>query len=596
MKSPSTKPHNDSKSTLAAPDYDPSEAGRKEKKKKKGSTDFQHLKKELGSIEGVEQPQTPTDFLIEYLTPTMVFFMIVSLIWFLLDVRYILLNFPGNSHKFMAFLLVMGIVAMNRNLAQSHVHDRLTGFLLIYLVGFTVIYTFFMTVFETSLDEGYFAGLWKPLGFNFFVVVLVWWISNRLTRECCIDENYRAGDIGILTGTMRDFSESIRPAFKKPSLKGMSKRVFAREFEEPPTLLENELAAFEPTDLETLAKGGTVEVKVPSFAERLSSRHPGISVFYFFIPAVVIFTTGLPIIRYGGTGFELRSHLYVGLFTFAALSLLMLTSLAGLRAYFRQRRVQLPEMIGVYWVGLGLFMTAIVMLAALNVPKPALPNVAEMENLEPLNYFEMTYIHTRSQDDRDQIAKSLNQNGYVKNLSIVVIIGCVSFAAYGAVRSVLMLIGLVGRNRYRFPRWIVRFFEKLDQALQGLTQLPFIPKSTLLRIKIDPANSRSYRFQNPLRDGGDAAPIDTADYIAYSYDALCALAYDMGVPRKIDQTPFEFLEEFPKEMKPIREEAKELTTLYVKSAYSNFQLDDKVRDRVRKFWHAFESLRKAYTK
>ena len=72
---------------------------------------------------------------------------------------------------------------------------------------------------------------------------------------------------------------------------------------------------------------------------------------------------------------------------------------------------------------------------------------------------------------------------------------------------------------------------------------------------------------------------------------MCALAYDYGVPRKPGQTPYEFIATFPKELNSIREEAYELTDLYVVSAYSTLQIDDKIRDRLRKFWITFDKLR-----
>ena len=63
------------------------------------------------------------------------------------------------------------------------------------------------------------------------------------------------------------------------------------------------------------------------------------------------------------------------------------------------------------------------------------------------------------------------------------------------------------------------------------------------------------------------------------------------MPRKPGQTPYEFVESFPKELNTIREEALELTDLYVVSAYSTTQIDDRIRDRLRKFWLTFDQVR-----
>jgi hypothetical protein len=598
MKPSPKKTATELQSTLVAPDYDPGDVSKKEKEKKKGSTDFQHLKKELGQKLRREQPLTPTDLLIDVLTPIMVYFMVVTVVFFILDVRFVLDDFQGISHKPMSAFLILGIVALNRFVAREGAHERDTAKSIMQLTGITVFYTFVVTALDASLNKGYYIGFWMPFIFNLLVVAIVWWVANRLTHECCVDENYKAGDIGILAGTMENFKQSIQPVLKKPSLSGLSEKLFSKHREESPVLLDNEVEAVEPTDLESLKSEPATEVNTYSFAERLNKRHAGVSIFYFAIPVMIIFAVGLPIIRHGGRAYEITGHIYVALFTMAALTLLMLTSLAGLRAYFRQRKVPLPEMIGVYWVALGGFMILIVMLAALNLPTPEMPEFADLGELEERDEFwraQLEYLRSESDRRGSETARVINQSAYIKYLSLAVMVVCILFAMYASVRLVLIFVGMVGRNRQYYPQWIVRFFDRLDQALQGISDLPSLPKRTLLRIKINPSESYSYKFRNPMKGDSGGGREETEANIAYAYDALCALAYDMGVPRGEHQTPFEFLKKFPIEMKPIFEEAEELTRLYVKSAYSDFELDKKVLDRVRKFWMAFESLRNQYT-
>lgn len=595
MKSPPSKSDTELQSTLTAPDYEASEASENEKEKKKGSTDFHYLKKELGEKDRPEQPLSPTDLLIDVVTPSMVFVMVLAVLWFILDVRFVLVDFQGPSHKIMSFFLVMGIVALNRFVAREGAHERDTAKMIMYLAGITIFYTFVITALDAALNEGYYVGFWKPFTFNLCVVAIVWWVANRLTHECCVDENYKAGDIGILAGTMQNFKESIQPALDRPTVGSLAKIVFSRRNKKTPVFLDTEVNAVEPTDLESLKEEVAVEVKSYSFAERLNKRHAGVSIFYFSIPAMIIFSAGLPIIRHGGRAYEFTGHSYVGLFTFAALTLLMMTSLGGIRAYFRQRRVHLPEMIGVYWVGLGAFMILVVMIGALNLRIPDMPALADIGERDAFWSAELEYIRSENDSAGAEVARTLNQSAYVKNVTLAVMVVCIVFGIYASVRGALMFVGMVGRNRQYYPQWVVRFFDRLDQALQGLTKLPSLPKRTLLRIKIDPSKSHSHEFQNPMQGDSGTSREKAEVYIAYSYDALCALAYDMGVPRMEHQTPFEFLKKFPREMNPIFEEAEELTILYVKSAYSNFELDDKVLDRVRKFWLAFDALRNNYT-
>jgi hypothetical protein len=85
-----------------------------------------------------------------------------------------------------------------------------------------------------------------------------------------------------------------------------------------------------------------------------------------------------------------------------------------------------------------------------------------------------------------------------------------------------------------------------------------------------------------------------AQAVATSYDALCALALDMGVPRRDDQTPYEFIQTFPKELEGLRDEAFLLTQLYVRSQYSDLELDPKTLAVLRRFWLTFEQTRRQY--
>jgi hypothetical protein len=99
--------------------------------------------------------------------------------------------------------------------------------------------------------------------------------------------------------------------------------------------------------------------------------------------------------------------------------------------------------------------------------------------------------------------------------------------------------------------------------------------------------SLAAKCQNPLRETSGKTAV--ADKTEVCYDALCALA--LGVPRRKDQTPLEFIESFPRELDTLREEAYELTDIYVRSAYSQIKFDENILDRLRKFWWSFDQVR-----
>jgi hypothetical protein len=280
----------------------------------------------------------------------------------------------------------------------------------------------------------------------------------------------------------------------------------------------------------------------------------------------------------------LAGHFYIGCYIVAAMALLMLSSLAGLREYFRARRVYLPGGLGPFWVGLGFVMIAMVGFGATALPWPPLPPIAFVAEHEydPWNRgstFQLQSVVTPA-------VNVLEQNKFMERIGTGVLIVLGLFIAYGALRGMGTVAVQVAQNRRYFPQFVVRFFNWLEAFLDRVIRVPKSPKIERRR-RISKNLSRSAKIVSPL---GDASR-STASAIEGCYDALCALAYDYGVPRQPGQTPYEFVATFPKELNSIREEAYELTDLYVVSAYSTLQIDDKIRDRLRKFWITFDKLR-----
>ena len=153
----------------------------------------------------------------------------------------------------------------------------------------------------------------------------------------------------------------------------------------------------------------------------------------------------------------------------------------------------------------------------------------------------------------------------------------------------------LGRNRHRFPKPLVRFFTRLDALLERLLKLPELPNFGIRRrISADVALSTKYR--SPMDGEGLGSGADVRAAIARSYDALCALSADLGHPKSHDATPYEFLRELPRELRGLRNEATELTNLYVVSEYSDHVPDERTLDRLRKFWIAYEQVRNGLIK
>jgi hypothetical protein len=285
----------------------------------------------------------------------------------------------------------------------------------------------------------------------------------------------------------------------------------------------------------------------------------------------------------------------MGIYCVAALSLLMLTSLGGLREYFRARRVQMPDRIGFFWMGLGLVMVLIVLLAAYQMPLPDLPPIAYVDEHKidewARNPNTLELVPTRSFSDEaiDSTERFVDRLGKV-------ILGIFAvFLAYALLRVLGAWAAYVGRQRDRYPAFIRRFFDRLDRFLQRILRMPHVPRLRP-QVRVSRHIATSTRFRNSLGDPERSQLMTPADHVMFAYDALCALAYDMGVPRQIGETPNEFIARFPRSLRGLRDVSLELTHLYQVAAYSPHELDERTLDRVRRFWLTYERVRRRFVR
>ncbi len=552
-----------------------------QKPKKEPDTSFQALKASLTDEPRGYQPRTNTDLLIDAVIPALILLMVWSLVFFLLDVRFIFDETNDQSLRMFGFSLILGVVGINRLLATDGSEEPL-----LYIGLFGVVTFLGSLVLTSGYDTGPIGGIsgyrlnaWGATFFNLTLVGFLWWMTNRLMHECCIDENRSAGDIGILTGTLRNFRAAVKHDAGAQVVREKRKKQQDRIFE------MNEMEAFDPMEWKP------PDPQASSFAppaQRLAKRHPGISIFYFSVPVLAIFALGLPVLMQGGPAWVRTGHVYVALVTFAALSLLLLTSLGGLREYFRSRRVHFPPGIVYFWLGLGGVMIFMVMFGAVALPLPGMPPMAQITE-HKYDYFSRDTTF-RLMSPAAAAAEAVEQSNIIETVGRVVLVVFAVFLAYAALRGIGGIAALIGRNRDLFPTFVIRFFQRLDAWLERVLKLPALPGFTRTP-RISPEIATSVRHHSPLSGEGDDTRANLEYKIAASYEALCALALDLGVPRRPGQTPYEFIQAFPKALKPIEEEAYELTHLYVRAAYSTEPLDDHTLDRLRKFWIRYERLR-----
>lgn len=578
MSSPPRKSDPHGGGVLSSPEYDVQERAKSEKAAKKKATDFHAINRELGGdARVVYHRPSITDNLIDVLTPLMIFVMVLSVVWYLLDVRFIFFQMEHVSMRIVSFLIIMGVVALNRVVAQDG-----SGESVLYVIALGSV-----TVIYSMATAPVVAGAMGSTIVNVLIVAFVWWVTNRLMHECCIDENQTAGDVGILTGTLRRVQKSISttPDAPKRSL-FVSPRPIGHVLE------SGSLEAVDPHDWVDPEKAKKSAATYVEPSKRLAKRHPGISIFYFATLAMLAYALGLPILLAGGEEFVVRGHLYVGFYTTAALTLLMLTSLGGLRQYFRSRKVYFPKTIGLFWLGLGSVMILMVLVGAFSLPMPSMPPMLYIEQNELLSSsFESSFDLKGGRVTG--VARSVEESGFLYHLGNVVTLLFGIFAVFLMLRTLGWVAAWVGRHRDWYPHFVVVFFNRLDAFLQRVVKIPVLPKAKrLLHIRRSVAQSTS--FSSQMHGEANADRDQVRGYVAHAYDAMCALAYDMGAPKRDEQTPYEFIDAFPKELKAMKKEARILTDMYVRSAYSELELDAKALDRLRQFWFTYDKIRSRY--
>lgn len=590
MSSPPKKSKGFGDAAISSPDYDVAQKGAEERAEKIGTTDFHELNAELdGDRRNHLGKRTITDQLIDVLTPLLIFVMVLDVIWFLLDVRFVFTEGMSMILRWVSFCLIMGIVAANRLIAGDKTDGAKFFVGTLMMVSFVFSLTF--SGLQGSVARDFMDFSVVGAIFNVVILTFVWWMTNRLVHECCVDENRTAGDVGILTGTMRRVQKAISTEQEEvPNRIPKGKMARPSKRAKDHLLEQSTVEAVDPMEWVDPALHETRATPSIAPAQKLSERHPGISIFYFTAIAMLIFALGLPVLLQGGRKFIFAGHVYTAIFTFAALNLLMLTSLGGLRQYFRSRHVFFPRAIGVFWIGLGTTMVAIVMFSAMRLPMPSMPAMVEVGEHEKAGFGRSSdFIPASEQFIPSQT--EVQVTGAVGAIGDLVMVVFGLFLLFTAIRALGLYAASVARDRKHYPPFVRAFFEKLDAFLLKYVKIPVAKKAWRpRRVRKDVA--QSVEFSSTMRGEGAASRSEIESYVAHAYDAMCALAYDMGAPKKDTQTPYEFIDSFPKELQGLRKEARILTDLYVRAAYSKLEMDPKSLDQMRQFWVRYDQLKK----
>lgn len=576
-----------------------------------GATDFHSLSKTAPPVHRVAMMHNRiADYFIDFSTPAFIFIASNAVMMYLLTVRYVFTAVHDGNLRFFVFFLLLGIVAVNRLMAQFGFVDRASDFIgfgavvamyvLITSLGYGVHFTEQSHLYDNSgaqemivrgspaiqlfysISRKFTPNAWS-LMVNSAVTIFIWWMVNRLTRECCVDEDDVAGDIGILTATADRLSNILR---------GHEKAKIEKRRRTPMAEVDEAWQDLRPRD-PTEAYVPLNPVLEKNRPKRLSGSHPGMSVFYFTIPVMIVFVLGLGVIRHLGERGEGLGFFYLVIYLFCALFLLALTSLRQLRAFFALRSVTMSEGLMWFWLATALCMTLVILWLASWLPRPDLPHVAYVASHEAA-FGTAPSQRLVLQDVEPAPLLIWKEHNIGRHANYVFGAFVLLVLLYGAVK--LLLFYGEGKRKAGEPLlpWmvpIIRFFVWLLQKLKGWMPALFVRPAFRVQRRI----ARSVHYDNPLRHGCDK-PMPIRDHIIYAYEALRVLASDLGVPPPESTTPYEFLENFPERLGRLKEEAEDVIRLYVIAEYSTLELDALMEDRLRRFWEAFRIVRNIYVR
>ncbi len=177
----------------------------------KQKTDFASLQAGIPFRPEVIVNNTLADHAVNALTPCLIFLLSSVVLLYLLNVRIIYTDVFDLNLRVFAISFVLGIVSLNRLIAR---HGSQESYL--YVFGLFMAVALYTLITTGGYDVGSVArqflneNMWVALFLNMSVVTAAWWMVNRLTHECCVDESAVAGDIGIFTATAARMRQTLR--------------------------------------------------------------------------------------------------------------------------------------------------------------------------------------------------------------------------------------------------------------------------------------------------------------------------------------------------------------------------------------------------
>ena len=272
---------------------------------------------------------TLADYVVVGISPTLIGFLVGSLVFFLSEVLY-QGNFEGRLNVILALFVMATVCVARISMEEGSAHAAL------FAAPLALVTLIAMNRFVQI--SGPLASLSLPINVGF--IALIWWCSHKLTGDCTLlDDTTDASGQGLL----QDMG------------------------------WEGDAAGDGTTTVETPADGAAA--KAPWwqawFLPDKRPHTPGVWVVWFSVAALPIFGIGQWFLPPG----DLASRRYVFwlmvIYVGSGLGLLLTTSFLSIRKYLRQRRLEMPVEMAAAWMGVGTVLIGALLIFCFLLPRPS---------------------------------------------------------------------------------------------------------------------------------------------------------------------------------------------------------------------------------
>ena len=279
---------------------------------------------------------TPADYVAIVLSPALVMGLVVSLVFFLLEILYAG-EYTGRM-RWILFFFVFGAVLIARISMQPDLASRAH-----FYGGILGLLTWIGLLMFVEFPAGSVAAAFA-WAINLGLIVLIWWCAHQLTWDCTfLDDRVGSSGQGVLQAAGLD--EGGRPQ-------------------------EEEDSTASPDEKDRPEPNNWIDRYWRYREKRSQKRTPGVWVVYFSLAALPIFGLGQSLIPVADAGRRRYTFWLMAVYIGSGLGLLLTTTFLGLRMYLRRRKLQMPVAMTGVWLTVGGALIALLLVGGALLPRP----------------------------------------------------------------------------------------------------------------------------------------------------------------------------------------------------------------------------------